>query len=653
MDSLQRTSWTTGAMGIGCDSSSCVHCHGGRSKSVAALADDTTLFVHHANRHSLQLGSGFVGTSTTQQVDFGSTHGTSFVKCISAPNLTSIVAGSSADRHSDSEHAALQHDRVLAGPAADPLGHGYNSAVDLYVTGTGADARLHGGQQHVLQQVSLPREASSTPALNEAVPTPSSSSSACEGSCCSLYAGSDEVLTTWRFQPEWAALPDPVPAAFAEVAAFAATGGQQQHQRPRERIVCGIDFADTGHVFATASVAKQVCVYALLGGFTGAGPLPRPAVAVHSLPSKLSSLVWVPHTASLVTVGDYDGVVITMDVASGHFMMELDEHDGRRVLSVAHSRVHPGLFATAAEDGVCRLWGGPTACGRRGPLATLRPATGTAVCGVDFCGSDGNLLALASANGRAYVYDLRNCSSPLVATSGHARAASYARFLGPRRLVTAGVDGRLSLWDLAKAALAAGGAFMQAAALPSQGVGSGRASPTPPAAPLPLGSTHGSSPGHPGAGRHGPPHHPARYGDSAVDEPMQAGPIPCACESPSPHSLAELPAPWRSFHGHSNRKNFVGLAVAPEHDLIATGSECSRVFAYRTSWGCPLASHCLDDGGAASQGSEFVSAVAWQPDPAAGLAVGGAEGPLLVAATSGGQVKALQLRLRTHAAPVA
>lgn len=36
------------------------------------------------------------------------------------------------------------------------------------------------------------------------------------------------------------------------------------------------------------------------------------------------------------------------------------------------------------------------------------PSAGVAACGVEFCSDDANLLAVASADCSAYIYDLRN-----------------------------------------------------------------------------------------------------------------------------------------------------------------------------------------------------------------------------------------------------
>ena len=47
----------------------------------------------------------------------------------------------------------------------------------------------------------------------------------------------------------------------------------------------------------------------------------------------------------------------------------------------------------------------------------------------------------------------------------------------------------------------------------------------------------------------------------------------------------------RSFTGHVNEKNFVGLSVNCDGDFISCGSETNQVFAYHSSLSKPIASH--------------------------------------------------------------
>lgn len=104
------------------------------------------------------------------------------------------------------------------------------------------------------------------------------------------------------------------------------------------------------------------------------------------------------------------------------------------------------------------------------------------------------------------------------------------------------------------------------------------------------------------------------------------------------HSMAEAALPVRSYRGHCNKKNFVGLSVWEEGSLFACGSESNEVFAYDYKWGTPLwtckfnsnngrgVGTFSDDGGGDSlltEGREisrrmdlgFVSGVCWRQKP--------------------------------------
>ena len=48
---------------------------------------------------------------------------------------------------------------------------------------------------------------------------------------------------------------------------------------------------------------------------------------------------------------------------------------------------------------------------------------------------------------------------------------------------------------------------------------------------------------------------------------------------------------FRRYEGHTNRKNFVGLSVCQETELMATGSECGQAMAYHRAWSRPVAAH--------------------------------------------------------------
>ncbi|KAE8686371.1 E3 ubiquitin-protein ligase COP1 [Hibiscus syriacus] len=91
--------------------------------------------------------------------------------------------------------------------------------------------------------------------------------------------------------------------------------------------------------------------------------------------------------------------------------------------------------------------------------------------------------------------------------------------------------------------------------------------------------------------------------------------------------------PLRTFKGHTNEKNFVGLTVNNEY--IACGSETNEVFVYHKAISNPAAwrrfgsdmADADEDGG-----SHFISAICWRSD-----------GPTMLAANSRGTIKVLVL----------
>ena len=250
---------------------------------------------------------------------------------------------------------------------------------------------------------------------------------------------------------------------------------------------------------------------------------------------------------------------------------------------------------STSDDGTARIWSGSAPSELVG---VIRPHPSAPVCDATFCSYDRNLVALASADHNAYVYDLRNLTKPLHTLSGHSRAVSFARFMSSHRLVTSSVDGSLACWDLQNP-----------------------------------------------AGDQVVPQWDGNFsGNAHFRGGKQAG-----------------GRDWRRFVGHKNSKNFVGLAVRPEDGIMACGSETSSVFVYNTHWAAPVAQRdlaapassqwmrsVLDEATSADvpaapvRQKQFVSAV----DLMSSSCQAQQEfkgGPLLAAAMSTGDVKLLAL----------
>ena len=270
-----------------------------------------------------------------------------------------------------------------------------------------------------------------------------------------------------------------------------------------------------------------------------------------------------------------------------------------RVWSVAHSRVDPSLGMSTSHDGTAKIWssGNP-----QHTVGVIRPNPLAPVCNATFCDYDQNLIALASADHNAYIYDLRRMDTALHTLAGHSRSVSFVRFLSSHRLVSASVDGTLACWDLQKA-----------------------------------------------AGDHVVPQWDGNFSGNAHFRGSKLG------DSNSSSN-------WRRFTGHKNAKNFVGLAVRPEEGLMACGSETSSVFAYNTHWAAPIAQQDLGE----SSSSQWMEGIPNEADSAASATpvrqkpfvsavdfMSGSSqaqsaftgGPLLAAAMSSGAVKVLSLNL--------
>ena len=80
---------------------------------------------------------------------------------------------------------------------------------------------------------------------------------------------------------------------------------------------------------------------------------------------------------------------------------------------MAHSQHKPHLCASASDDGTAHLWAGRGLSERAGQISVPGQAP---ISGVSFCTEDENALALAASDACAYVYDIRQHSTPLQVT---------------------------------------------------------------------------------------------------------------------------------------------------------------------------------------------------------------------------------------------
>eukprot|EP00879_Flechtneria_rotunda_P014933 GHRR01015603.1.p1 GENE.GHRR01015603.1~~GHRR01015603.1.p1 ORF type:complete len:611 (+),score=225.96 GHRR01015603.1:1751-3583(+) len=432
--------------------------------------------------------------------------------------------------------------------------------------------------------------------------------------------------SSWVWQPEFASRAKPAPCRMVEVARLQSPGSACI--TGRNDMICGLDFSIDGQLLAAAGVSKQVALYSLAGlcnmqsdwadeqqQSTTAAAIRQsssqtwqteqqqqqhvgslPPVAVVRLPGKVSSVAWSPDIDGVISIGDYDGTLTQVHVASGHYLNEVDAHGGRRIWSVCHSSLRQHFAATASDDCTAKLWAGH---GLSVLTATISLPGKPAVCGVDFSQHHEFLLALAAADARVYIYDLRSLSSPLALLQGHQRPVSYAKFFGPTQLVSASIDGTLAAWDVAPVlGLSSSTTSSSSASMSSNNSSWQQQQQQCDSFPLSGNGSRTSFLANNG-------------GNSSSATDIGVG------RQCSTASTASVCRPWKTFRGHTNRKNFVGLSVNAAAGLMAVGSESNEVFTYHTSWSDPLASFCMGRNSSAQQQQvqqqlSQPAAVSWQ-----------------------------------------
>ncbi|GMN44621.1 hypothetical protein TIFTF001_013822 [Ficus carica] len=218
-----------------------------------------------------------------------------------------------------------------------------------------------------------------------------------------------------------------------------------------------IEFDPSDSVLATGGIARKIRIYRLSSLLPDGGGdvtvLDHPGAYDYYIctPAKLSSLRWRPGSGGgVLGSGDYDGVVTEYDLERKMPVFERDEHGGRRVWSVDYSYwdFNSVMAASGSDDGTMQMW--DPRCDAGECVATVRPSvTRTSpVCCVEFNPFGGPLIAVGCADRRAYGYDVRKLSDPVLILDGHQKTVTYVRFLDGRTMVSSGTDGCLKLWNI-------------------------------------------------------------------------------------------------------------------------------------------------------------------------------------------------------------
>ena len=223
------------------------------------------------------------------------------------------------------------------------------------------------------------------------------------------------------------------------------------HQR---QAVCSVQFHSSSDLLLTARAKKALHLHRVTHS---GGDLSLRRVAAHDTPAKLACAQWCPWLHDGVLTGDVDGVVGLVATATGELLAEIDEHGGHRVRCVRASCARVGLIASAADDGVVKLWGGRHLESAAGTLQASR-AHGRPL-GLAWLGSQEEQLVTTSDTGTACLWDVRSAASPVCSWQAHARACALVGAAASGSVATAAVNGCVRIW---RSVGAAGGADLSA-----------------------------------------------------------------------------------------------------------------------------------------------------------------------------------------------
>eukprot|EP00842_Homolaphlyctis_polyrhiza_P002575 jgi/Hompol1/3318/HPOL_006465-RA len=365
-----------------------------------------------------------------------------------------------------------------------------------------------------------------------------------------------------------------------------------------------------------------------------------PKYPVREMPcrSKISCLSFNSYIKPYLLSSDYEGIVTLWDSSVGTALLTLDEHE-KRTWSVDFSSIDPMRMASGGDDtrGESRYClepfdslavthtssSNPTACltvklwSVNQPCSIATIETKANVCSVRFHPTQSHHLAFGSADHHLHYYDLRNISVPLHVFKGHRKAVSYVKFVNDNEMVTASTDCSLRLWSLRDS-------------LPSTVLNQGNTNAS--AANTGAGATPAATTAAATGG--------GGIGDRSIlnggANATGAGSVLDNKSRSSSQSIC-----LRTYTGHTNEKNFVGLSVNADGEFIACGSETNEVFTYYSKLSKPIVTHRFGNNIDSITGeelphpdpSQFVSSLCWKRKTP----------NVLVAANSQGRVKVLEM----------
>ncbi|KAJ3346492.1 coatomer subunit alpha [Entophlyctis luteolus] len=342
--------------------------------------------------------------------------------------------------------------------------------------------------------------------------------------------------------------------------------------------------------------------------------IPRYPILEMNARSKISWLSWNSYIKHYLSSSDYEGVVTLWDSNTGVSILEYEEHE-KRTWSVDFNSVDPVLLASGSDDCKVKIW----STNQKKSVQTIESKAN--ICSVKWNPCVSNQIAFGSADHHIHYYDIRKSSEPLYILQGHKKAVSYyvetlepweyfSIFRGVWSIITDSVfivPPFVIIYRVELDPEPGFGDFQKIVRRKFCGCVLAFNISTSASSILNLQRT------------------PTKLNPSAGSSPM---------ENQKPYCV-------RSFAGHVNEKNFVGMSINSTGEFIACGSENNCVYTYFSSLSNPIVSHRFGNAISTDNGEEvqdsdpshFISNVCWMrksPD-------------ILIAANSVGGVKVLQL----------